>query len=142
MLAYSPEHKFVTGTTLLQLVYIVHCVGTTNAKSFAGMHWSASSSRQEVIFSFCVSAHEFTSDFFTINGIIKGCRTNPSYKFLANFIVKYRLNRVKTLLHPTFCHCINGGSCVSVLLKQKNTWYGHWRNYRNQGCIMRTPSWT
>jgi serine protease inhibitor len=37
--------------------------------------------------SFSVSARQFSSDFFTI---IKGCRTNPSYKFLSNFIVKYR----------------------------------------------------
>ena len=38
-------------------------------------------------FPFSANAREFSSDFFTI---IKGRRTNPSYKFLSNFIVKYR----------------------------------------------------
>ena len=37
--------------------------------------------------SFSASSREFPSDFFTI---IKGRRTNPSYYFLSNFIVKYR----------------------------------------------------
>jgi hypothetical protein len=51
------------------------------------------------------------TDFFTV---IKGGRINPAHTFLSNFVVKYRQDHVKTLLHSTF---YQQGSRVSVPLQ-------------------------
>jgi hypothetical protein len=72
---------------------------------FLKRYWSASSSRQ--LSRLTRALTNFHVIFFTI---IEGRCINPAYTFLSNFIIKYRQNQVKILLHPTFCYYINRGS--------------------------------